>query len=76
MIASQVKDSAMKATDRNALIQTLREYQRSLEHLVSTLDHSEQEAMALVQSAAQSIKSAVERLKSSNEAANARTAGR
>jgi hypothetical protein len=39
------------------------------------MNHDEQEAMALLRSAAQSINSAVERLTSSKEAAKARRAG-
>jgi hypothetical protein len=61
-------------SSREALIPTLKEFQRRLEYLATYLEDLEQEALAL-RSASKHIKYVVERLTSSKEAAKARTSG-
>jgi hypothetical protein len=61
-------------SNREALIPTLKEFQRRIEHLATYLEDLEEESLAL-RSAAENIEYVIERLTSPKETLKARTSG-
>jgi hypothetical protein len=68
-----LQKTVLRDSNREALIPTLKEFQRRIEHLPTYLKDLEQESQAL-RSAAKNIEYVIERLTASKEAAKARTA--
>jgi hypothetical protein len=62
-----LRQSTMNATKREALIQSLGECRRQLDYFVSFLEGYDEDFLASLRSASENIKSALERLASSQE---------